>query len=300
MHKSASPNTINRIRCKIEQELVLSIFVSLFVVLTILMPDRADDYYRLVDWNTIGILSGLLLITTGLRDSGYFDFIALRLIASLKTERTLAISLILLSAIASTFLTNDITLFIIVPITLSVQTALDNDITKLIIFEAIAVNVGSALTPVGNPQNLYLWHAWGISFLSFVLKMLPMTLTQMVILLLFTTLSFSKKELKITPGSLMRMKYNQLLLWISSLLLVTYIVSIELDHESIMLPVIFAIYAIFFRKKVFVHVDWLLILLFTVIFVDFGVLSTTPTIRRVITSLWELDQPREVFTASAF
>lgn len=55
----------------------------------------------------------------------------------------------------STFLTNDITLFIGVPLTLNIQNLLKNDLSKLIIFEAMAVNAGSTLTPIGNPQILW-------------------------------------------------------------------------------------------------------------------------------------------------
>jgi Na+/H+ antiporter NhaD/arsenite permease-like protein len=53
-------------------------------------------------------------------------------------------------------LTNDIALFIIVPLTIALQRVTDVPVSQLVIFESLAVNVGSALTPIGNPQNLFL------------------------------------------------------------------------------------------------------------------------------------------------
>ena len=73
--------------------------------------------------------------------------------------------LILFSVLLSTFLTNDVTLFIVIPLTVGIQNLVKNDISKLIVFEAISVNVGSALTPIGNPQNLFLWYKWNICLL---------------------------------------------------------------------------------------------------------------------------------------
>lgn len=292
-------NALKRIKCRIEKEFVLFIFTVLLVILTVLMPYRVDDYYRLVDWHTIGILAGLLVITTGLRKSGYFDYIALKLIAKFRTERALALFLVMFSAFISAFLTNDITLFIVVPITLSIQNVLENDITRLVIFEAIAVNVGSALTPIGNPQNLYLWRAWGISFPIFVVRMFPLTLIQSALLVLFTIFSFTERELRKFEGASWRSSYDLRLLVLSVLTFIFYIVAIELGHETVMLLVIFAVYTLFFARKVILHVDWLLLLLFVVIFIDFGVLSTTPSIRETTMSLLKLNRPQNVFISSA-
>ena len=63
------------------------------------------------------------------------------------------------AAVLSTFLTNDVALFIIVPLTLTLRRLCEIPVSRLIIFEALAVNAGSLLTPIGNPQNILLWGA---------------------------------------------------------------------------------------------------------------------------------------------
>jgi len=151
-----------------------------------------DKIPALVDWQTIITLSGLLIVTTGIKESGLFYFLAYRISRRIDNERLLALFLVFLSAVLSMLVTNDITLFITVPLTLSLQKISENDYSKLIIFEAIAVNVGSALTPIGNPQNIFLWHQWGISFLVFVREMAPLVLIMSTILLIMTLLCFGR------------------------------------------------------------------------------------------------------------
>ncbi|MBW9221629.1 hypothetical protein KKP97_01070 [Methanothermococcus sp. SCGC AD-155-C09] len=72
------------------------------------------------------------------------------------------------------------------------QNLLKNDLSKLIIFEAISTNVGSTLTPIGNPQNLFLWQKWNISFMAFIIKTSPLVVLLFAILLIFAWIVFPK------------------------------------------------------------------------------------------------------------
>ncbi len=80
----------------------------------------------------------------------------------------------------STFLTNDVALFIIVPLTLTLRKLCEIPVSRLIIFEALAVNAGSLLTPIGNPQNILLWGRSGLSFAAFTWQMAPLALVMML------------------------------------------------------------------------------------------------------------------------
>ena len=65
--------------------------------------------------------------------------------------------MVLAAALLSTFLTNDVALFIVVPLTITLKRLCEIPVNRLIIFEALAVNAGSLLTPIGNPQNILIW-----------------------------------------------------------------------------------------------------------------------------------------------
>lgn len=267
----------------IKKEIVLFVFLFLFIILSVLHPYEIASYPSFVDWKTIITLTGLLIITTGLKESNFFVVFSKKLLMRLKTEKSLSLFMILLSALLSTFLTNDITLFIVVPLTISMQNIVKNDISKLVIFEAISVNVGSALTPIGNPQNIFLWHRWGISFITFIVKMLPLVTLLLGTLLIFARFVFPEKELKILERS-NDIKHDKALFTVSIALLIIYVLSIETGYSEVVLPLIFAIFLIFYRR-VLLKVDWLLLLLFAIIFVDFHIIASVSIISKSVNTI---------------
>src|SRR5690606_7710076 len=93
--------------------------------------------------------------------------------------------------------TNDVALFILLPITLSIGRLTGMPVGRLIIFLALAVNAGSALTPIGNPQNLLLWQASGYSFWQFTRMMAPLALSLLLLILLLSCVAFGPHKLNI-------------------------------------------------------------------------------------------------------
>ena len=87
--------------------------------------------------------------------------------------RSLALLLAASAALLSALVTNDVSLFLLVPLTRVLATQAHLPLARLVVLEALAVNAGSALTPIGNPQNLYLWHRSGESFVGFMGMMAP-------------------------------------------------------------------------------------------------------------------------------
>ncbi len=178
----------------------------------------------MIDWKTILMLSGLLIMTAGIKESKVLrKFIELILKRS-HSERGIALRLIVITAILSGFITNDIALFIIIPLTLNMQKLLKNDLNRIIIFEAIAVNVGSVLTPIGNPQNIYLWHKSGLMFVSFIMKMTPITIIQFIILIAFALFSFKKTPLSLNTENSTKEKQNVSLFFSSVLMMTAYVI----------------------------------------------------------------------------
>jgi len=280
----------------LKKEVILFIFLFLLAIVAILYPYEIVNYPSFVDWRTIIALTGLLIITTGLKESGYFNVFSRKVLRRLKSERSLSIFLILFSVLLSSFLTNDITLFIVIPLTVSIQNLIKNDISKLIIFEAISVNVGSALTPIGNPQNLFLWHKWNISFIIFIIKILPLVSLLLTILLIFVWIVFPNKKIKFSEGINNDRTQKKALFTLSIIMLIVYMLSLEVKLAHLVLLLVFILYFIFYRK-VLLKMDWLLLLLFIVIFIDFYVISTIPIISEGMNTL-NLSSAGNVFLLS--
>ena len=147
---------------------LLWVLLAVAVAFAVLRPRAPLDYLKLVDWQTIGALAGLLAITQGVEKSGMLQATAQRLLGRMTTLRSLAFFLTATAALLSAMVTNDVSLFLLVPLTRVLATQAHLPLARLVVLEALAVNAGSALTPIGNPQNLYLWHRSGESFVGFM------------------------------------------------------------------------------------------------------------------------------------
>ncbi len=123
-------------------------------------------------------LLGVLFVTVkGLENSG----VVMSLARSIEKGRWIPLKLVAATFILSMVVTNDIALIVIVPLTLSLGT---NRKDVLIILEALAANAGSALTPIGNPQNLFLYWFYRVDPLEFVTAIAPFSAFFLVLLLL--------------------------------------------------------------------------------------------------------------------
>ncbi len=281
----------------IKKEFFLFSLIVLTLFLTLFHINEIKNYPGFIDWRTVIALTGLLIITTGLKESGYFHILSKRILKKIRNERGLAFFFIILSTLLSPFLTNDITLFIVIPLTLSLKSFIKNDISKLIIFEAISVNIGSSLTPIGNPQNLFLWHKWNISFGNFILKMFPLFLVLFTVIVIFSLIFFHKRKIDFAEKIIIRKNLKKNLLYISLLFLIVYLISLELKRPHYVLIFIFIVYFLFY-KKALIKTDWLLLFTFILIFIDFHIISTIPLIGNYINS-FNLGVGKNVFLLSA-
>ena len=265
----------------LKREFLFFIFLFLLFILSINNPKEIFNFYNYINWSTIRALFILLILTTAIKLSNFFDLFAIKFLNYFKTEKSLAIFFIIFSAILSMFLTNDITLFIIVPITLSIATIINNDVTKLVIFEAMATNVGSLLTPIGNPQNLYLFREWDISFLSFIQTMLPIFIIKFLILLFFVFINFSSNPIKISNIQIKKIDKN---LFIHSIIFfILFIITLDIDMVRFLIPII-TIWFFILKKEIFYSVDWFLLTTFILMFIDFNMIAKIDFIIHYINS----------------
>ena len=246
-------------------------FLILFLMISTLYISSMKyslDNFPMKIWVSI---AGLMIITKSIERSDMFYHVSEKMLTKFKDERMLAIFLSFLSAGIATFLTNDITLFIVIPLTMSIQKTIKNDIMKIVIFEAIGANVGSMLTPIGNPQNLYIWHVWGISFLQFTEKMILPTSISLIILIVFILVVFPKRN--IAMENLQEHHVNRLEFALSSLLLAAFVVFMEFGLVYYGIIVVVISYALF-SPRTFAYVDWFLLVTFALIFLSFGALPS--------------------------
>jgi len=137
-----------------------------------------------VDFNTIGLLAGMMILVYLTQQTGIYDYVAIRA-GQMSGGRTLGVvvSLALTTAVLSAFLDNLTTILLIVPVTFLLADALDIDPIPLIVIEIIASNIGGTATLIGDPPNIIIAGATDLSFNSFILNLAPVVIVTLAVIL---------------------------------------------------------------------------------------------------------------------
>ena len=148
--------------------LLLAVLSAFFV-----RPD--GTYLSYPDWRTIALLFCLMILVAGLRSKGVFTLLGHVLLRKAGSLRALSAVMVLLCFFSSMIITNDVTLLTFVPFTMLVfrMTGNEERIVKLVVLETIGANLGSMATPIGNPQNLYLYSVSKLTAGQFAGAVLP-------------------------------------------------------------------------------------------------------------------------------
>ena len=175
-----------------KQETVLCAALALAALSMLLVrPDM--EYLSYIDFRTLSILFCLMGAMAGLQKTGVFQWVAQALLARVRKTRQLVWILVLLCFFSSMAVTNDVALITFVPFTFTVLRLIGPEagrrlMVPIVVLQTVAANLGSMLTPIGNPQNLYLYGRAGLSLGSFLLLMLPYTCVSFLLILLQSTL----------------------------------------------------------------------------------------------------------------
>ena len=167
---------MKKINAFLQKETVLCI-AALCAVATMLQvpPDR--EYLQYIDWRVLCLLLCLMAVVAGFKSLGAFDWLTYQLLRRIKSGRELGVTQLLLPFFCSMLVTNDVALIVFVPFTLALLAGLgcERAMVPVIVLQTVAANLGSMATPVGNPQNLYLYAAYSLSAGEFFSVVLPLT-----------------------------------------------------------------------------------------------------------------------------
>lgn len=152
------------------------------------------EYFGYVDYKVLALLFCLMAVVAGLKEMGLFDRIASSLSRKVTTVRSLTLLLSLVCFLVSMVITNDVSLITFVPLTvLMLKGQKEEDVIRAVVIETIAANLGSCLTPIGNPQNLFLYGFGGYEVGAFLLDMLPVVAVSLVAVVLLSLLTSGEK-----------------------------------------------------------------------------------------------------------
>ena len=167
---------------KRETVLCVATFLAL-VSMFFVKPDRG--YADYLDARVLALLFCLMTVMEGFKKTGLFEQMANSLLKKVKTFRQLMIVLVGLCFFSSMWITNDVALLTFVPFTILVlrMAQMEQQMIAVVTMETIAANLGSMATPVGNPQNLYLYSVSGMSLGEFIKVMGPLSVLSLMMIL---------------------------------------------------------------------------------------------------------------------
>lgn len=279
----------------IKQEIVF-ILSFLLAVVSCFFVTPSKEYIDYIDFRVLALLFCLMIVIQGFASIGVFHKLGETLLKKLSTTRALTLVLICLCFFSSMLITNDVALITFVPFTvliLQLANKMDRLIT-IVVLETIASNLGSMLTPLGNPQNLYLYTVSGMSLGSFILTLLPYSAVAFL-LLVICTLFIRKESISIQMADEHASAKEQtkgilptkgLLILYSILFVLCLLVVLHVLPFPVVL-ILVSIAALIFDRAVFRQVDYFLLLTFLCFFIFIGNMKNIPAVHeflsRVIT-----------------
>lgn len=285
----------------IKKETVLTIATILAVIsMFFVMPDR--QYIDYIDVKTLVILFCFMAVVAGMTNIGAFAWLADRMLCRVKSIRSLVSVLVMLCFFSSMLITNDVSLITFVPLTIAVLNTLDKEIKDkwlipIVVLQTVAANMGSMLTPVGNPQNLYLYEISGMECTSFICIMLPFTGIALALLIVFILVLDSgtgSGQLTVVSSHKMVIIHKKKLILYLALCIPLFLTVLRCIDYKILFVIILLGVGIFDRK-VFVKVDYSLLFTFVAFFIFIGNMGRIEAFSSLLS---DVIKGREVITAA--
>ena len=281
-----------RIRSFVKREPVLVISAIAAAVSCFLVPPDIK-YIGYIDFRTLALLYALMTVVAGLRKAGVFVSLAHTLCARAKNTRFIGMILVCLCFFSSMLITNDVALLTFVPFSVVVLGMADRrqDLPRVIVLQTVAANLGSMLTPVGNPQNLYLYSYYNMPIGDFLAVTFPVWLLSLILTIcgcFFLSKAGFHDSFGRAPG------IDRKALWIYLALFAVCLLTVArvLDWPIMLLVVVLAV--LIFDRRGLLEADRMLLLTFVAFFIFAGNLAR---IEAVDTLLKSLLSGREYLTA---
>ncbi len=294
-----------------------AIFISCFIFFILGKPHRAivamvgavamtiagmslgfytqEEALKAIDFNTIGLLAGMMVIIGVLRGTGFFRYLAIKGVKLAKGDPwKLMLSLGLLTAVISMLIDNVTTILLVAPVTMLISDILGINPLPILLAEVLLSNIGGVGTLVGDPPNIIIGSAAGFSFNSVVIHLMPMVLLVMGISLLFLrfihrkTLADRSKNIErvVQMRAEEAVKDKRTLtkcLLALGVVLVLFYLEARLNLKTAFIAFLGATFTLAMvrpdLKKTFNQVEWPILLFFVGLFIIVGGLDKTGVLR---------------------
>lgn len=235
-----------------------------------------------INFKVLALLFNLMVIVAAFKELKIMDILAVEILSKCRNTRRVSLVFVMLAFFSAMLVTNDVALLTFVPLTILTFKAAKVDCMKTVIIETLAANIGSSLTPMGNPQNLFLFTHYDLSAAQFFYITIPFVFSGML-WLIYLNKRIHNRAIKITIQKVHIEDLRGTLIY--SALFIAVIASVFgiISYKYTLAAVIICI--LILNRKLFIQVDYFLLLTFICFFVFIGNLSNIEVIQLFLKGL---------------
>lgn len=273
----------------LKKECVLVIAVTLAILSSFISIPKLSY----IDFNVLILLFNLMVVVTAFKELKVLDSIAIGLLKKCNTYTSISLALVFITFISSMIVTNDVALITFVPLSIVIARKANINVLKIVVFQTLAANLGSSFTPMGNPQNLFIYSFYNLSPIDFFKITLPIVVLAVLFLVLLVfkdkkmNLSLDLEDVKIDNK-------RDVYLFGGLFLIILLSVFHVIDYKVTFLITI--VMVLILNKKLFSQVDYSLLITFIGFFIFVGNISTMDVVKNFMEGI--LNSPKSTFLAS--
>ena len=272
-----------------------AVLIISVIALQVIVPQESLDFViKLIDFNTIGLLLGMMIIVAILGETGVFSWVAVKATELSKgSPWRLMVILCTFTAIVSAFVDNVTVILLMIPVTLTIFRSLNRSPIPYVIGQTMCSNIGGASTLIGDPPNIIIGSAAGIDFTSFILGMGPTIVVTFVSSLFILRFLFAKElKTRFDANIIEDFKQNHLIkdkkLLKNSLVILAGVIfffiiqgyiGIEVSLIAFAGAAILLVTTKINLERILHEIDWSTLLFFTSLFIVIGIFSEAGGIR---------------------
>lgn len=262
----------------LKKESVLVIALSLATISCFIATPKLSY----IDFKVLILLFNLMIVVAAFKELSVLDSIAISLLKKCKSYRAISTILVFITFISAMIVTNDVALLTFVPLSIVVARKANINVLKIVIFQTLAANLGSSFTPMGNPQNLFIYSFYNLKPVDFFVITGPILLLSIAFLLLLINrdkkmdLSIDLKDVKIDNK-------NHIFIFTVLFLIILLSVFHLIDYKLTFVITVLTVLVL--NKKLFSQVDFSLLITFIGFFIFVGNISTLDSVETFMESL---------------
>ena len=272
------------IRNFIKKETVL-VVAAVCAIFTMFLVPPDGLYPGYIDLRVLCLLLCLMAVVAGFQACGAFRWLTRQMLRRGGSGRVLGVLLVLLPFFSSMLVTNDVALLVFVPFTLPLlaQIGCEKAAVPMLVLQTIAANLGSMATPVGNPQNLFLYAAYGLSAGDFFSTVLPLTVLSLICLVA-ASLPVLPQVLPDIRLEKVNLEQPKKLAAYGVLFVLCLLTVFRVLHYGILTAIVLVAIAVMEPKQL-KHLDFALLATFICFFIVSGNLGRVEAVRNFLQSL---------------